>query len=48
MKVNGRDFGRVSVAGLIGRLKRLQHRPDILDGFLAGIGLAIDLPPPSH
>lgn len=29
------------------RLKRLQYRPDILDGFLAGTGLALDLPPPS-
>ncbi|MEU1408650.1 hypothetical protein ABZ471_41320 [Streptomyces sp. NPDC005728] len=29
------------------RLKRLQYRPDVLDGFLAGTGLAIDLPPPS-
>ncbi|MFD0264233.1 transposase [Kitasatospora indigofera] len=29
------------------RLKRLQYRRDILDGFLAGTGLALDLPPPS-
>ncbi|MGW4896001.1 IS630 family transposase [Kitasatospora sp. NPDC004240] len=29
------------------RLKRLQYRPDILDGFLAGTGLSLDLPPPS-
>ncbi|MEY9997821.1 hypothetical protein ABIE67_009940 [Streptomyces sp. V4I8] len=29
------------------RLKRLQYRPDLLDGFLAGTGLALDLPPPS-
>ena len=29
------------------RLKRLQHRPDVLDGFLAGTGLAVALPPPS-
>jgi len=29
------------------RLKRLQYRPDILDGFLAGSGLSLDLPPPS-
>ncbi|QJS99682.1 IS630 family transposase [Streptomyces asoensis] len=29
------------------RLKRLQYRPDVLDGFLAGTGLAIDLPPSS-
>ncbi|MCL7491508.1 transposase [Streptomyces sp. MCA2] len=27
------------------RLKRLPYRPDVLDGFLAGTGLAIDLPP---
>ncbi|MFB7213109.1 transposase [Streptomyces sp. NPDC056255] len=24
------------------RLKRLQYRPDILDGFMAGTGLALD------
>ncbi|MEU9617305.1 transposase [Streptomyces sp. NPDC048209] len=29
------------------RLKRLQYRPDILDGFLTGTGLSLDLPPPS-
>ncbi|MPY56661.1 transposase [Streptomyces spongiae] len=29
------------------RLNRLQCRPDVLDGFLAGTALAIDLPPPS-
>jgi len=29
------------------RLMRLQYRPDALDGFLAGTGLAIDLLPPS-
>ncbi|GAA2815934.1 hypothetical protein GCM10010505_46770 [Kitasatospora aburaviensis] len=29
------------------RLKRLQYRPDILNGFLAGTGLSLDLPPPS-
>jgi putative transposase len=29
------------------RLKRLQCRLDVLDGFLAGTGRAIDLPPPS-
>lgn len=29
------------------RLKRLQYRPDVLNGFLAGTGLALDLPPPS-
>ncbi|MEV6054319.1 hypothetical protein [Streptomyces sp. NPDC052107] len=29
------------------RLKRLQYRPDVLDGFLAGTGLSLDLPPPS-
>ncbi|MFE5813145.1 hypothetical protein ACFQ6S_07035 [Streptomyces sp. NPDC056479] len=29
------------------RLKRLQYRPDALDGFLAGTGLGIDNPPPS-
>ncbi|MET8957781.1 transposase [Streptomyces sp. NPDC004533] len=29
------------------RLKRLQYRPDILDGFVAGTGLSLDLPPPS-
>lgn len=28
------------------RLKRLQYRPDILDGFIAGTGLTLDLPPP--
>ncbi|MFE2728435.1 transposase [Kitasatospora sp. NPDC059327] len=27
------------------RLKRLQYRPDVLDGFLAGTGLSLDLPP---
>jgi hypothetical protein len=26
------------------RLKRLQHRPDTLDGFTAGTGLALDDP----
>ncbi|MGW2770765.1 transposase, partial [Streptomyces sp. NPDC001275] len=29
------------------RLKRLQYRPAVLDGFLAGTGLSLDLPPPS-
>ncbi|MFI9274606.1 transposase [Kitasatospora sp. NPDC052896] len=29
------------------RLKRLQYRSDILDGFLTGTGLSLDLPPPS-
>ena len=29
------------------RLKRLQYRPDLLDGFVAGTGLSLDLPPPS-
>ncbi|MFF4795639.1 transposase [Streptomyces sp. NPDC001276] len=29
------------------RLKRLQYRPHVLDGFLAGTGLFPDLPPPS-
>ncbi|WP_326623020.1 transposase [Streptomyces decoyicus] len=29
------------------RLERLPYRPDVLDGFLAGTGLAIGLPPPS-
>jgi putative transposase len=29
------------------RLKRLQYRPAILDGFLAGTGLSLDLPPPT-
>ncbi|MFB7498691.1 transposase [Streptomyces sp. NPDC056161] len=29
------------------RLKRLQDRPDLLDGFVAGTGLALNLPPPS-
>lgn len=29
------------------RIKRLQHRPDVLDGFLAGAGLAIGLLPSS-
>jgi hypothetical protein len=29
------------------RLKRLQYRPDVLDGFFAGTGLSLDLPPPS-
>ncbi|WUS42541.1 transposase [Kitasatospora sp. NBC_01250] len=29
------------------RLKRLQYRSEILDGFLAGTGLSLDLPPPS-
>ncbi|MGW2770918.1 IS630 family transposase, partial [Streptomyces sp. NPDC001275] len=29
------------------RLKRLQYRPHVLDGFLAGTGLSLDLPPPS-
>lgn len=28
------------------RLKRLQYRPDILDSFIAGTGLTLDLPPP--
>ncbi|MET8289496.1 transposase [Streptomyces sp. NPDC005132] len=28
------------------RLKRLQYRPAILDGFLAGTGLDLDPPPP--
>lgn len=28
------------------RLKRLQYRPAILDGFLAGTGLDFDPPPP--
>ncbi|MER7672484.1 transposase [Kitasatospora sp. NPDC096128] len=28
-------------------LKQLQYRPDILDGFLTGTGLSLDLPPPS-
>lgn len=28
------------------RLKRLQYRPAVLDGFLAGTGLSLDLPPP--
>ncbi|MFE0459334.1 hypothetical protein ACFW1A_08720 [Kitasatospora sp. NPDC058965] len=26
------------------RLKRLQYRPDILDGFIAGTGLTLDSP----
>lgn len=26
------------------RLNRLQYRPDVLDGFLAGTGLSLDLP----
>ncbi|MFD7163665.1 transposase [Streptomyces violascens] len=26
------------------RLKRLQYRPEVLDGFLAGTGLALDIP----
>ncbi|MEW1675316.1 hypothetical protein AB0O47_19005 [Streptomyces noursei] len=26
------------------RLKRLQHRPDTLDGFIAGTRLALDIP----
>ncbi|MEE1781696.1 IS630 family transposase, partial [Streptomyces sp. SP17BM10] len=29
------------------RLKRLQYRSDVLDGFLTGTGLSLDLPPPS-
>lgn len=29
------------------RLRRLQYRPDVLDGFLAGTGPSLDLPPPS-
>lgn len=29
------------------RLKRLQYRPEVLDGFLAGTGLSLDLPPPT-
>lgn len=29
------------------RLKRPSTRPDVLDGFLAGTGLAVGLPPPS-
>ncbi|MFH8387443.1 transposase [Kitasatospora sp. NPDC018058] len=28
------------------RLKQLPYRPDILDGFLTGTGLSLDLPPP--
>ncbi|MFJ8794146.1 transposase [Streptomyces sp. NPDC102462] len=28
------------------RLKRLQYRPAVLDGFLAGTGLDLDLDPP--
>ncbi|GHI10263.1 DDE endonuclease [Streptomyces cellostaticus] len=27
------------------RLKRLQYRPDVLEGFLTGTGLSLDLPP---
>lgn len=30
------------------RLKRLQYRPDILDGFLTGTGLSLGLPPPAR
>ncbi|WP_405605327.1 transposase [Streptomyces sp. NBC_01410] len=30
------------------RLQRLQYRPDILDGFLTGTGLSLDLPPRAH
>ena len=30
------------------RLKRLQYRPGVLDGFLTGTGLSLDLPPPSR
>ncbi|MFF0630790.1 IS630 family transposase, partial [Streptomyces sp. NPDC004296] len=26
------------------RLKRLQYQPDTLDGFMAGTGLALDIP----
>ncbi|MDJ0347387.1 transposase [Streptomyces sp. H10-C2] len=29
------------------RLKQLQYRPDILNGFIAATGLSLDLPPPS-
>jgi transposase len=29
------------------RLKRLQYRSKILDGFITGTGLTLDLPPPS-
>jgi putative transposase len=29
------------------RLKRLQYPADVLDGFLAGTGLSLDLSPPS-
>uniref|UniRef100_UPI0016697A7E transposase n=1 Tax=Streptomyces albiflavescens TaxID=1623582 RepID=UPI0016697A7E len=39
-------LGRLA-ALVCNRLKRLQYRPDVLDGFLAGTGLVIDLPPPS-
>jgi hypothetical protein len=28
------------------RLKRLRYRPDTLDGFIAGTGLALDDPEP--
>jgi putative transposase len=29
------------------RLRRLQYRAGVLDGFLSGTGLSLDLPPPS-
>lgn len=42
------SVARDRLAALVrNRLKSLQYRPDGLDGFLAGTGLAIDLPPPS-
>jgi hypothetical protein len=28
------------------RLKSVQYRPAVLDGFMAGTGLTLDLPPP--
>ncbi|MFD7164752.1 transposase [Streptomyces violascens] len=36
-------LGRLEVL-VRNRLKRLQYRPEILDGFIAGTGLALDIP----
>jgi hypothetical protein len=46
-----RDIGNLAAANLADvtqavkrRLKRLQYRPDVIDGCLAGTGLALDQP----
>lgn len=41
-EVSGVDLARVALRAVKGRLKRIQYRPELVDGCLAGTGLMLE------